>query len=114
MFVDAVSGFYFECDFQVMIQPHNRHMSFSVYICVLSVADTVSLIIGRYVLLVALFGGLCFWNQVLWICYWCKMIIVSVWLINILTLSVADPGFSPGGRQLPKLLLFFTFLPKTA
>ena len=28
---------------------------------------------------------------------------------------VADPGFSPGGgRQLPKLLLFFTFLPKTA
>ena len=31
-----------------MIQPHNRHMSFSVYICVLSVADTVSLIIGRY------------------------------------------------------------------
>ena len=48
MFVDAVSGFYFECDFQVMIQPHNRHMSFSVYICVLSVADTVSLIIGRY------------------------------------------------------------------
>ena len=48
MFVDAVSRFYFECDFQVMIQPHNRHMSFSVYICVLSVADTVSLIIGRY------------------------------------------------------------------
>ena len=28
--------------------------------------------------------------------------------------SLADPGFSPGGRQLPKLLLFFTFLPKTA
>ena len=27
--------------------------------------------------------------------------------------SVADPGFFPsGGRQLPKLLLFFTFLPK--
>ena len=29
--------------------------------------------------------------------------------------SVADPGFSPGGgRQLPKVLLFFNFLPKTA
>ena len=28
---------------------------------------------------------------------------------------VADPGFSPGGgRQLPKVLLFFNFLPKTA
>ena len=30
------------------------------------------------------------------------------------TKSVADPGFSPGGRQLPKMLLFFNFLPKTA
>ena len=29
--------------------------------------------------------------------------------------AVADPGFSPGGgRQLPKVLLFFNFLPKTA
>ena len=28
-------------------------------------------------------------------------------------LPVADPGFYPGG-QIPKVLLFFTFLPKTA
>ena len=33
---------------------------------------------------------------------------------ELLPISVADPGFSPGGRQLPKVLLFFNFLPKTA
>ena len=34
--------------------------------------------------------------------------------LHVLT-PVADPGFSPGGgRQLPKVLLFFNFLPKTA
>ena len=34
---------------------------------------------------------------------------------NFPAIAVADPGFSPGGgRQLPKVLLFFNFLPKTA
>ena len=31
-----------------MIESHNRHMSFSLYICVLAVTDTISLIIGEY------------------------------------------------------------------
>ena len=33
--------------FQVMSQKHNRNMSFSMYICVLAVSDTVSLTIGK-------------------------------------------------------------------
>ena len=33
--------------FQVMIQPHNRHMSFSVYISALAVADTTVLLNGK-------------------------------------------------------------------
>ena len=31
-----------------MMQSRNRHMSFSLYICVLAVTDTVSLLIGIY------------------------------------------------------------------
>ena len=31
-----------------MIQPHDRHMSFSLYISVLAVADTVSLSVGKF------------------------------------------------------------------
>ena len=38
----------------------------------------------------------------------------NVFSLSVCLSAVADPGFSPGGRQLPKLLLFFTFLPKTA
>ena len=34
--------------FQVMVQRHNRHMSFSIYICVLAIADTVTLSIGEF------------------------------------------------------------------
>ena len=30
-----------------MIQPHNRHMSFSVYISALAVADTAALLNGK-------------------------------------------------------------------
>ena len=30
-----------------MIQKHNRHMSFSLYISVLAITDTVSLLIGK-------------------------------------------------------------------
>ena len=33
--------------FQVMIQRHNRHMSISLYISVLAVADTIVLLLGR-------------------------------------------------------------------
>ena len=33
--------------FQVMIQPHNRHMSFSLYISALAVADTTVLLNGK-------------------------------------------------------------------
>ena len=33
--------------FQVMVQRHNRHMSFSLYISVLAITDTISLLIGR-------------------------------------------------------------------
>ena len=32
---------------QVMIQPNNRHMSFSAYICALAVTDTIVLLIGK-------------------------------------------------------------------
>ena len=32
---------------EVMIQPHNRHMSFSLYISALAVTDTISLLIGE-------------------------------------------------------------------
>ena len=32
---------------QVMIQPHNRHMSISLYISVLAVADTIALLLGK-------------------------------------------------------------------
>ena len=34
-------------EFQVMMQPHNRHMSFSLYISALTVSDTVVLLIGN-------------------------------------------------------------------
>ena len=37
-------------NFQVMIQKHNRLMSFSIYICVLSICDTMTLIIGKHIL----------------------------------------------------------------
>ena len=33
--------------FQVMIQPHNRRLSFSLYICALSVVDTMVLLTGE-------------------------------------------------------------------
>ena len=32
-----------------MIQPHNRHMSFSLYICSLAVVDTIVLICGKVI-----------------------------------------------------------------
>ena len=32
---------------QVMIQPHNRHMSFSLYIAALAVSDTAALLSGE-------------------------------------------------------------------
>ena len=32
---------------QVMIQRHNRHISFSIYICALAVADTLVLFGGK-------------------------------------------------------------------
>ena len=32
---------------QVMIQPHNRHMSFSLYISALAVSDTAALLSGE-------------------------------------------------------------------
>ena len=32
--------------FQVMLQPQNRHMSISLYIAVLAVADTIALLLG--------------------------------------------------------------------
>ena len=34
--------------FQVMVQPHNRHMSFSVYISALSISDTISLLNSKF------------------------------------------------------------------
>ena len=33
--------------FQVMIQPHNRNMSFSLYISALAVSDTIVLLVGK-------------------------------------------------------------------
>ena len=33
-----------------MVQPHNRHISFSLYISVLAVSDTIALITGKYTL----------------------------------------------------------------
>ena len=33
---------------QVMVQKHNRQISFSLYICVLAITDTIPLLIGRY------------------------------------------------------------------
>ena len=33
-----------------MIQPHNRHMSFSIYISALAVSDTFTLVNGMYML----------------------------------------------------------------
>ena len=33
--------------FQVMIQKHNRHMSFSLYISVLAITDTITLLAGK-------------------------------------------------------------------
>ena len=43
-----------------------------------------------------------------------KHIVIFSESVFVPLLPVADPGFSPGGRQLPKVLLFFNFLPKTA
>lgn len=40
--------YFFDFLCQVMIQRHNRHMSFSIYICVLAIADTVTLSIGQF------------------------------------------------------------------
>ena len=37
-----------DINFQVMVQRHNRHMSFSLYISALAVTDTVVLICGEY------------------------------------------------------------------
>ena len=34
--------------FQVMMQKHNRHMSFSLYISMLAVTDTICLLIGEF------------------------------------------------------------------
>ena len=34
--------------FQVMVQGHNRHMSFSAYIAALAVSDTIVLLNGEY------------------------------------------------------------------
>ena len=34
--------------FQVMVQPHNRHMSFSLYILALAVTDSVTLLVSKY------------------------------------------------------------------
>ena len=34
-------------NFQVMIQPHNRGMSLSIYISAVAVADTITLSIGN-------------------------------------------------------------------
>ena len=34
--------------FQVMLQAHNRHMSFSAYIAALAVSDTIVLLNGEY------------------------------------------------------------------
>ena len=34
--------------FKVMIQPHNRNMSFALYISALAVSDTIALLIGNY------------------------------------------------------------------
>ena len=33
--------------FQVMVQPHNRHMSMSLYIAALDISDTFSLLVGK-------------------------------------------------------------------
>ena len=37
----------FNCFFQVMIQPQNRQMSFSVYTSALAVSDTTTLLNGK-------------------------------------------------------------------
>ena len=33
---------------QVMIQPHNRHNSMSIYLAALTIPDTIILIVGKY------------------------------------------------------------------
>ena len=38
---------YSQISIQVMIQPQNRQMSFSLYICALAVADTIALLNGK-------------------------------------------------------------------
>ena len=35
------------CFIQVMMQPYNRHMSFSIYISALAVSDTIAMLIGE-------------------------------------------------------------------
>ena len=43
-----MSGFtYYFLISQVMIQPHNRQMSFSLYICALAVSDTIVVLTGK-------------------------------------------------------------------
>ena len=37
--------------FQIMMQKHNRHMSFSLYISVLAITDTIALVIGKSLVL---------------------------------------------------------------
>ena len=43
--------------FQVMIQPHNLYMSFSIYIVMLAVVDTITLLIGKYCLVLSFCGA---------------------------------------------------------
>ena len=72
-----------------MIQPHNRHASFSIYICVLALADTVSLLIGKHNASKILFWSIKSWYLVLnhiWVkvyCYKCPLILpnghLSTW-----------------------------------
>ena len=45
---DMASCFSFlSLHFQVMVQPHNRHMSMSLYIAALAISDTFSLLVGK-------------------------------------------------------------------
>ena len=44
---DNIFFLFYYNQFQVMVQRHNRHMSFSMYISVLAVSDTVTLTIDK-------------------------------------------------------------------
>ena len=53
MFTDILKPFFLQMNagkvmFQVMMQKHNRHMSFSLYISMLAVTDTICLLIGKF------------------------------------------------------------------